>query len=167
MWQDRNSVNIRFLLASLLIVRAVGVQANWAWPPALYFGGATLWWAVPAGLAAEWILLFPFLHKSPREVSKIVLMSNAASAIVGLITLWPVVYWDRGISTLARSQEIFLISFPSILLLIVVINVAIEYGVSARWLGVSRKGYALLGYVLANVASFLILMYAGIKLWLG
>lgn len=45
--------------------------------------------------------------------------------------------------------------------LIFVLNVTVEYFVSVRWLQVPRQGLVLAGFVVANVASFAILVVAG------
>ena len=156
----RTSIWSRALIAGALFLAPTAAFANFFWPPALYYYGATVWWAVPAGLVAEWILLFPFVRRPPMELVKIVLIANAASALVGFLVTWPLVFWERGIEALVKG------GFLSVLLiaaLIFVLNVAIEYAVSVKWLGVPRKGVALIGYVLANAASFAILVAAGLS----
>jgi hypothetical protein len=68
------------------------------------------------------------------------------------------VFWGKGIDALVRGKT------PSILLiamLIFLVNVSVEYIVSIRWLGVSRQRVAVIGFVVANIVSFVILLAAG------
>jgi hypothetical protein len=120
-----------------------------------------VWWAVPCGLAAEYLVLFPFLHKSARELMKLVAITNVASAVIGFLVTWPLVFWDKGIEVLVHGEFLAVVS---VAIVIFAVNVAIEYVVALKWLNVSRQGFAVLGFLIANAASFAILVAAGFSI---
>lgn len=152
---------IQHFLAGALLLFPTAALANFFWPPALYYYGVTVWWAVPAGLAAEYVILYPFLRLSPHRLLKVVILVNVASALVGFLVTWPMVFWEQGIEVLVHGKTL---SILLIVALIFLVNVSVEYIVSSRWLGVSRQRVAVIGFVVANAASFVVLVAAGFTL---
>jgi len=159
MSRDSNlSFRGHLFLAFAFIVASTPAFANFFWPPALYYYGFTVWWAVPVGLAVEYIILLPFLRLSGLHLLKIVVLANLASAFIGFIATWPAVYWEKGVGALVKGGTF---SVVSIVALIFVVNVTIEYFVSVNWLNVPRRTSNVVGFVVANLASFAVLVMAG------
>ncbi len=71
------------------------------------------------------------------------------------------VFWEQGIEALVHGKTL---SISFIAALIFLANVSVEYIVSIKWLGVSRQRAAVIGFVAANAASFVILVVAGFTL---
>ena len=134
--------------------------ANFFWPPALYFYGASVWWAVPVGLVAEYCILLPFLRIPPVRVLVVVILSNAGSAISGFVALWPVVFWETGIESVIGGRTVSVLLIVGTLF---ALNVVVEYWLAVRWLGVPRRRAAVVGFICANAVSFLVLFTAGLS----
>ena len=158
---QNNGTLLQALLAATLLLIPISAFANFFWPPALYYAGTTVWWGVPAGLVAESFILYPFFGLPPLKLFKVVLLSNVASAVVGFLATWPMIFWEQGIEFLAHGA---LISVLGIVALIFVGNVFIEYIVSVKWLGVPRQRNTLRAVFAANAVSFVILAIAGFSL---
>lgn len=132
-------------------------KANFLWPPALYFAGATIWWAIPAGLAAEILILTPFLFREFDRIVPIMVVANLVSAVLGFVLTWPLVYWDVGIELMVNLRAFgILLTF----MITIAINILIEYWVLSRWYAIARGKVLAVGLMLANIASFLILVTA-------
>lgn len=117
-----------------------------------------MWWAIPAGLTVEYLILYPILRLPTLQLTKVIVISNLASAFIGYIATWPAVFWEKGILFFI-DYEIWSVSLIAILIFSV--NVAIEYFVSVYWFQVQRKTSNLVGYIAANLVSFVILVLAG------
>lgn len=148
-------------LAGALLLFPTAAFANFFWPPALYYYGATVWWAVPAGLVAEYVILYSFLRLSSYRLLKVVILANVASALVGFLVTWPMVFWEQGIEALVHGKTLSILFIAALIFLA---NVSVEYIVSIKWLEVSRQRAAVIGFVAANAASFVILVVAGFTL---
>jgi len=68
------------------------------------------------------------------------------------------VFWGKGIDTLADGG---MLSISLIAVVILSVNVAVEYLVSIRWLAVANRRANLIAFLAANVVSFVVLVAAG------
>lgn len=162
----------RILISAALLIFPTITLANFVWPPALYYYGATVWWAIPAGLVAEYLILLPCLHLRPLRLLKVVVITNVVSALVGLVAAGPVVFWVQhgGVFALVDIFPISIWFYQGLIWIIAVLvfslNIFIEYFVAIRWLGISRNKISLFGFIGANSVSFVILVAAGISIFL-
>lgn len=150
----------RISLVAILLLAPIPAFANFFWPPALYYGGLTVWWAIPAGLGVECLILSPIYNLPRSRLFRVVLIANFASAVVGIIATWPVVFWEKGVDAFVNYES----AIFGIIALIFVGNVLIEYTVSVRWLGIPRGTDTLGSLFIANMISFIILVATGLTL---
>jgi len=130
--------------------------ANFVWPPALYYYSFTRWWVVIAGLAVEAAVYAIWLRLSVRKALTVSIATNAASAALGFVALWPVLFYEPGITLALQLPGP--VSIVLIALLIILLNVAVEYWVATRWCTVSRNLTAMGNVVLANILSFVLVL---------
>ena len=140
-----------------LIIASVGVllmptlaAANFVWPPALYYYSFTRWWVVAGGLAIETSVYLIWLRLPLRKAVTLSLATNAVSAAIGVFALWPILFYEPGIDLALRMPG----AIGLIAIIIIVLNICIEYWVAIRWCGVPRTRTVLWNVVAANLLSF-------------
>jgi hypothetical protein len=140
--------------AGVLLMPTAAV-ANFVWPPALYYYSFTRWWVVVGGLALEALVYAIWLRPSFRKAVTTSLAANASAAI-GFLALWPILFYEPGIALALRLPGA--VPIVGIAVLIIVLNVAVEYWVATRWCNVPRTRAALGNVVIANVLSFVLVL---------
>ena len=153
-------VRTLFLLLLCLCAPSL-VHANFAWPPAFYYLSFQLWWVVASGLLVEFATHQIFVQSNPVRTLIVTVASNLASALLGFIVTWPATFYEPGINILAYGAPL---SVFLIVGLILALNIVIEYEVACRLLDYSRSRRVLLSFVVANVLSFAIVVFAAINL---
>jgi len=140
-----------WLLGCVLISFPWAVQANVIWPPAVYFYTLAVWWVVAVGLLLEFVAHFLVLRMPVVPLTRIVVASNFASALIGFVLTWPLVFWESGVTQLAAMapSSIFLVLF-----IIFALNIAIEYAASVRRLKLQKSNSALGSFIIANALSY-------------
>lgn len=136
--------------------------ANFVWPPALYYYSFTQWWVVVAGLGVEAAVYVFGLKASVRRAVGVSLVTNAASAALGFLVTWPVVFYERGIELVFRTLGG--VSVFAIAVLVVALNIVLEYWVAVRWCSLPRSRPVVGNVVLANLLSF-VLIVVSIPTW--
>lgn len=147
-----------WLAGCVLISFSLATQANVIWPPAVYFYTLAVWWVVAVGLLLEFIVHLLVLRMALVPLGWMVVVSNLASALIGLLLTWPFVFWESGVTRLAAMAPV---SIFTVLFAIFVLNVVIEYAVSVRWLRVQKSNTALGSFILANALSY------GLVIWVA
>jgi hypothetical protein len=142
-------------IAGVLVMPTAAV-ANFVWPPALYYYSFTRWWVVVGGLALEALVYAIWLRPSFRKAVTTSLAANAASAAIGFVALWPLLFYEPGISLALRLPGA--VAVIAIAILIIIVNVAVEYWVATRWCTLPRTRAALGNVAVANVLSFLLVL---------
>jgi len=85
-----------------------------------------------------------------RKAVTLSLATNAVSAAIGVFALWPILFYEPGIDIALRMPG----AIGLIAIIIVVLNICIEYWVAIRWCGVPRTRTVLWNVVAANLLSF-------------
>lgn len=151
-------------LASVLVggvlLAASAAQANVVWPPAVYFYTIAVWWVIAGGLIVEFVVHFLVLQMAAYPLARMVILSNLASTLIGLLLTWPLVFWEVGVTRLAA---IGLPAIVGVLVVIFVVNVLVEYLVGLRWLGVQRNRRALVSFALANAGSYALVVWVALS----
>jgi hypothetical protein len=130
--------------------------ANFVWPPALYYYSFTRSWVVVGGLALEALVYAIWLRPALLKAVATSLAANAASAAIGFIALWPLLFYEPGISLALQLPGA--VAVIGICVLIIVVNVVVEYWVATRWCTLPRTRAALGSVTIANVLSFLLVV---------
>ena len=159
MTMRRAALLCAFLTVVLTPVVAV---ANFFWPPALYYYSFTRWWVVVGGLAVEAAVYAISLRLSLRKAMGLSLLANAVSAGVGVVALWPVVFYEHGIDLAIRALGT--VSILAIAVLVIALNIGVEYWVAVGWFSLPRSRRVLGNVVLANLLSF-VLVIALLPTW--
>jgi hypothetical protein len=110
------------ILGGALLLYPLFAYANVIWPPAVYYYTLAVWWVVAGGLIAEFMLHLLVLRMPAPSLAKVVVVSNLASTLIGLILTWPLVFWEIGVSRLATMAPF---SIFATLAVILVVNIAI------------------------------------------
>lgn len=138
-------------VAGVLLLSSSLAFANVIWPPAVYYYTLAVWWVIAGGLIAEFILHLLVLRMPLVPLARMVVLSNLASTVIGLVLTWPLVFWEVGVTRLAALAPL---SIFGTLLVIFLVSVGVEYVVAVRWLQVKRSTAAIASFVLANVVSY-------------
>lgn len=152
------------LLVACVLLSALPAQANVVWPPAVYFYTIAVWWVIAGGLIMEFVVHFLVLRMTAYPLARMVVLSNLASALIGLLLTWPLVFWEIGVTRLAAMGPAAIVG---VLVVIFAVNVLVEYLVGLRWLGVQRSGRSLASFVLANTASYALVVWVALSGVLG
>lgn len=146
------------VLADLLALLTPEVAlANFVWPPALYYYSFTKWWIVVSGLSIEAAVYVFGLKTSVRRAFRVSLVTNGASAALGFVVTWPVVFYERGIELALNSPRL---SVLGIVVLIVALNIVVEYCVAATWCSLARSRAVIGNVIVANLLSFALVVVA-------
>jgi hypothetical protein len=149
-----------WLLGGVLTILPGVAQANAIWPPAVYFHTLAVWWVIAASLILEFVLHLVFLRLSVLHLARIVIVSNLASALIGLLLTWPLVFWEDGVTRLAAMAPV---SIFSVLFIIFALNVLVEYVIAIRWAQV-KNSYSTFGsFFLANAASYGLIVWVALS----
>lgn len=140
--------------------------ANFIWPPALYFSSFSLWWVVPVGLLIEYAVLQLFLRFPVKKTARIVLITNAVSALMGFVLTYPITFYGQGIDCIAKNNffigpTAFIISFS---LFILVLNITIELVTAIKLFHVEFTRKAVSAFAVANILSFAVIVLGALKL---
>ena len=95
-----------------------------------------------------------------RQLLPMVVVANVASALVGLVVTWPVMYSHAGVSFLIENVP-WILAMAFVTALVLGINVVIEYSVSVRGWVVARGRRVVLGFIVANMLSLVMLVVTG------
>ena len=147
------------LTAALWSAPAIA-SANFFWPPALYFYSLGVWWVVPVGLLTEAALLSWTVQRPLQDLFLPTALANAASAFVGFVVTYPLVFWEPGVewAVLAVSESrVFWLPVVGTLSIVLAINVGVEHRILRQALALSGAPRLLFAVLAANVASFVVL----------
>ena len=136
--------------------------ANFVWPPALYYYSFTKWWVVVAGLGVEAAVYVFGLKASLRRAIGVSLVTNAVSAALGFLVTWPLVFYGPGVELAMKSLGG--LSVLGIAVLIVALNIVVEYWVAVRWCSLPRSRAVIGNVIVANLLSF-VLVVLSIPTW--
>ena len=94
--------------------------------------------------------------KPPRVLVTVVTV-NIVSALLGLATIWPVAFYGKMIEFVAPFWNPATALF--FMVVIIGINVSVEYIISVGWFGFPRNRATFLSFVGANFLSFCLAVF--------
>lgn len=146
------------VVGGALVLSPLLAYSNVIWPPAVYYYTLAVWWVIAGGLIVEFVLHLLVLRMPVLPLARVVVLSNLASTLIGLMLTWPLVFWEAGVTRLAAMAPL---SIFATLFVIFLVNIGVEYVVAIRWLRVKRSNTAIASFLLANTVSY------GLVIWVA